>query len=77
MKQQRIVTTYLHDKTTYCATTGPQLSRHIKDEELFKDYLDDGWRVVSMVPLGAGVGSGTEQGWGYLAGWLVVLLEKD
>ncbi|MGD0090950.1 MAG: hypothetical protein ABSE73_13615 [Planctomycetota bacterium] len=43
--------------------------------------LQNGWRITSMVPVGAGVGAtinpneeyGTK---GYVAGWLAILLEQ-
>ena len=35
-------------------------------------YFEDGWKVVSITPAGAGGGDSA-----YIGGWLAVLLEKD
>ena len=41
------------------------------------DDLEKGWKVVQMVPVGAGVGTCDDESGGYVAGWIAVLLEKD
>jgi hypothetical protein len=45
--------------------------------EHLEEYLEEGWRVVQMVPLGSGVSTGTTEQTGYVSGWLAVLLESD
>ena len=44
--------------------------------EHLSSYLENGWRVAQMVPVGAGVGTGDEESGPYVAGWLAVLLER-
>jgi len=44
--------------------------------EHLTQYLENGWQVIQMISLGAGVGTGDEGSSTYVAGWLVVLLEK-
>ena len=53
--------------------------------EHLEEYLEDDWKVVSMTPVGAGVGhssAGAGDGertmniHGWVGGWLAVLLEK-
>jgi hypothetical protein len=51
----------------------------IEVQEHLDDYLEDGWSVKSVTPMGAGCGqSGGEDADGhcYVAGWLAVVLEK-
>jgi hypothetical protein len=59
-------------------------TNHGEVELHLEEFFIDGWKVVSMVPVGAGVGHSSvgvgagEQTliYGYVAGWLAVLLEK-
>ncbi len=44
--------------------------------EHLTDYLGNGWKVVQMISVGAGVGTADQEISGYVAGWLAVLLEK-
>ncbi|RKZ91634.1 MAG: hypothetical protein DRR19_06660 [Candidatus Parabeggiatoa sp. nov. 1] len=44
-------------------------------EHLATDFEND-WRVVQMIPVGTGVGTGDDEGGGYVAGWIAVLLER-
>jgi len=44
--------------------------------EHLTDYLEDNWKIIQMLPVGAGVGTGDSESSGYVAGWLAVLLEK-
>jgi hypothetical protein len=46
--------------------------RHGKTEEWLTEYLEDGWKVMSVTPIGAA--SGEAEG---ICGWLTVVLEKD
>ncbi len=45
-------------------------------QEHLTDYLEDDWKVVQMIPVGSGVGTGDAESNGYVAGWIAVLLEK-
>jgi hypothetical protein len=45
-------------------------------QEHLTDYLEDDWKVVQMIPVGSGVGTGDVESNGYVAGWIAVLLEK-
>ena len=52
----------------------------IQQRELLTRELAAGWRVVSVTPVGSGVAPGDgghEPNQYYLAGWVVVLLDKD
>lgn len=44
--------------------------------EHLTQYFENGWKVIQLVPVGAGVGTGDEVSSTYVAGWLAVLLEK-
>ena len=48
----------------------PKKMEHGEIEEHLQDLLADGWRVISMAPVG------TSGGDGRTSGWLAVLLEK-
>jgi len=66
---QKVVTVFLDDSIK--ATHGVQ--------EHLTELLRDGWKVVSMVPVGSSVGSGGETSHpqeGKVKGWLAVLLEQ-
>jgi len=43
-------------------------------QEHLTDYLGK-WKVVQMMPVGAGVGTNDDESGGYVAGWIAVLLE--
>ncbi len=46
--------------------------------EVLGEYLNEGWVVKSITPVGAGVGSAGEFASDrYVAGWALVLLEKS
>ncbi len=45
-------------------------------QEHLTNYLENGWQITQIVPVGAGVGTGDEETGGYVAGWLAVLLER-
>jgi len=66
---QKLVTIYFDD--SHAANGG--VTEHLNDQ------LRDGWKVVTMVPVGSSVGSGGDQYHpeeGKAKGWLAVLLEK-
>ena len=66
---QKLVTIYFNDENS--ATHGVQ--------EHLSNFLRDGWRIATMVPLGSSVGSGGNEYHpeeGKVKGWLAVLLEK-
>lgn len=51
-------------------------------QEHLGDYLEDGWKVKSITPFGAGAayssgGESDTEGHCYVAGWLAVILDKD
>ena len=48
-------------------------------EEHLSELLRSGWRVVSIVPAGAGFGDGFDgaRPYGCVQGWLAVLLDKQ
>lgn len=48
----------------------------MKIREHLTEYLENGWRIVQVIPVGSGVGTADEEAGGYVAGWLAVLLEK-
>ncbi len=50
-------------------------------QEHLEEFLEDGWHIQTMTPLGAGAGYGAggesdAEGHCYVAGWLAVVLEK-
>jgi hypothetical protein len=45
--------------------------------EHLTEYLENNWKVIQMVSVGNGVGTGDDESGGYVAGWLAVLLEKE
>ncbi len=63
---QKLITLYLDDDTEEDTVV----------QEHLTDYLDKDWKVIQMLPVGTGVGTGDEESCGYVAGWLAVLLEK-
>ncbi|MCK5522928.1 MAG: hypothetical protein KAI83_07320 [Thiomargarita sp.] len=48
----------------------------MKVQEHLTDELEEGWKVVQMIPVGTGVGTNDDESGGYVAGWIAVLLEK-
>ncbi len=69
---QKLVTIFLSDDN----------DDDIEIEEHLVEYLDEGWRVAQLLPIGAGAGYGSggdseTEGHCYVAGWLAVLLERD
>ncbi len=68
---QKLVTIFLSDDD----------DEDMEVQEHLEEYLDDGWTVRSVVPVGAGAGYGAggeadAEGHCYVAGWMAVLLEK-
>jgi hypothetical protein len=66
--QQKLVTVALSE-----------ITRHGLVEDHLADLLRAGWRVLSLVPVGAGFGDGFDGSspQGCVQGWLAVLLEKQ
>jgi hypothetical protein len=62
---QKLVTILLHDNTR-------EHSVHGEVEEHLKDYFAQGWRVVSVTPVGHT--GGQSRG---IRAWLAVVLEKE
>ncbi|RKZ46907.1 MAG: hypothetical protein DRR08_32895 [Candidatus Parabeggiatoa sp. nov. 2] len=50
--------------------------QNMEVQEHLTKYLEEGWKVVQMIPVGSGVGTGDDESSGYVAGWIAVLLEK-
>jgi hypothetical protein len=48
----------------------------MKIQEHLTDYLENGWKIVQMISVGSGVGTGDNESDGYVAGWIAVLLEN-
>jgi hypothetical protein len=68
LRMQKLVTVYLCD-------LGETGDRELKEH--LNEYLSDGWTIKSIIPAGTGTGAGGDsRDYGYIAGWLVVLLEK-
>ncbi len=44
-------------------------------QEHLTNYLENGWKVVQMISVGSGIGTGDDESGGYVAGWIAVLLE--
>jgi hypothetical protein len=66
---QKLMSLYLNDNAP----------EHCQNQELLSDEVRQGWKIVSITPVGSGVATGTgidQYPDGYLAGWVVVLLEK-
>lgn len=66
--QQKLVSVYLID---YVFPNGDAVAEDTGVKEHLNEYLEEGWRVVQMLPL-SGTGGGKE-----IAGWLIVLLERS
>lgn len=59
--EQRLITIYM--------TEGVDEDRGL--QEHLGDYLQDGWRIVSVTPIGSGVGSEDT-----LTAWFAVVLQR-
>ena len=67
---QKLVTIYVNDNWAEARGVCEHLARE----------LADGWRVISVTPVGSGVAHAVSASGfsseGYVAGWLAVVLEK-
>lgn len=72
LMKQKLVTVYLAD---YNET-------NLEEQEHLTEHLDDGWRIVSIIPAGAAIAHShntatyQESLNGYMACWLAILLER-
>jgi hypothetical protein len=44
--------------------------------EHLNDYLENGWYITNIIPVGSGVGTSDDDTGAYVAGWIAVVLEK-
>jgi hypothetical protein len=63
-----VVSVYLLD---YVYDEGESVPEDTGVKEWLNNYLEQGWRVIQMIPLFGGAEGGQS------CGWIIVLLEKD
>jgi hypothetical protein len=53
------------------------VEENMEVQEHLTEYFQDNWKVVQMISVGSGVGTGDSESNGYVAGWIAALLEKN